>query len=116
MDPALRVYADHERLEQVLVNLIANAVRHGRPPVHVTAEALGDTVRIAVRDHGPGVPPEHQGALFERFGGDSDHPDSVGLGMWIVRLLVEAHGGTVGYESAGPGARFIVSLPAAETA
>lgn len=111
-DPALRVYADQERLEQVLVNLVANAVRHGQPPIHVTAESVGHTVRIAVRDHGPGVPPQRQAALFDRFGGDSDHPDSVGLGMWIVRLMVEAHGGTVGYEPADPGARFTVSLPA----
>lgn len=111
IDPGLRVYADRERLEQVLVNLIANAVRHGQPPVQVTAEGVDHTVRIAVRDHGPGVPAERQAALFERLGGDSDHPDSVGLGMWIVRLLVEAHGGAVAYESADPGARFVVSLP-----
>jgi signal transduction histidine kinase len=111
-DPELRVHADPERLEQVLVNLIANALRHGQPPVDVTAEQVGDTVRIVVRDHGPGVPPERGLALFERLGGDADHPDSVGLGLWIVRLLAEAHGGSVAYEPAEPGARFTVSLPA----
>ena len=110
-DPELRLYADPERLEQVLINLVTNAVRHGEPPVLVTAERAGGTVRIAVRDHGPGVPAHRRAALFERLVGDSDHPESVGLGMWIVRLLVEAHGGSVTYEPAEPGARFVVTLP-----
>ena len=110
-EPRLRVYADPERLEQVLINLLTNAVRHGRPPVVVTAERDDAAVRIAVRDHGPGVPPERQAALFGRLVGDSDHPDSVGLGMWIARLLVEAHGGEVSYAPAAPGACFTVSLP-----
>ena len=112
VDAGLQVYADPERLEQVLINLIANAIRHGQPPVVVTAERADTTVRITVRDHGPGVPEHRRAALFERLAGDSDHPDSVGLGMWIVRLLVEAHGGDVAYEPAAPGARFTVSLPA----
>jgi signal transduction histidine kinase len=115
VEPGLKVQADPERLEQVLVNLIANAVRHGQPPVLVTAERVDHAVRIAVRDHGPGVPPDRRATLFHRLGGDADHPGSVGLGMWIVRLLVEAHGGTVDYEPADPGAVFTVSLPAGTT-
>lgn len=111
VDSGLRVYADKERLEQVLVNLIANAVRHGRPPVIVTAEDTDDAVRIHVRDHGPGVPAHRRPGLFDRLGGDSDDAESVGLGMWIVRLLTEAHGGTVSYERVEPGALFTVSLP-----
>ncbi len=114
VDPGLRVSADPDRLEQVLINLITNAVRHGEPPVVVTADRADHTVRIVVRDHGPGVPADRRAALFERLVGDSDHPESVGLGMWIVRLLVEAHGGAVSYEPAAPGARFTVSLPAGE--
>jgi signal transduction histidine kinase len=111
VDPALPVHADPERLEQVLVNLLTNAVRHGGPPVVLSAEPVDEAVRITVRDHGPGVPEHRRDALFQRLAGDSDHPDSVGLGMWIVRLLVEAHGGTVTYEDAAPGARFTVTLP-----
>jgi signal transduction histidine kinase len=110
-EPGLQVYADPERLEQVLINLLTNAVRHGEPPVLLTAERVGDAVQIVVRDHGPGVPEHRRDVLFERLVGDADHPDSVGLGMWIVRLLVEAHGGCVAYEPAAPGARFTVSLP-----
>jgi signal transduction histidine kinase len=111
-EPGLKAYADPDRLEQVLINLVANAVRHGQPPVLVTAERVGETIRIAVRDHGSGVPEHRLPALFERLVGDADHPESVGLGMWIVRLLVEAHGGEIAYEPADPGARFTVSLPA----
>jgi signal transduction histidine kinase len=111
VDPAVQAYVDPERLEQVLINLLANAVRHGKPPVVLSAERVGAAVRIEVRDHGGGVPVERLPALFERLVGDSDHPESVGLGMWIVRLLVEAHGGHLGYEPAEPGARFVVTLP-----
>ena len=116
VEPTLQAYVDPERLEQVLINLLANAVRHGAPPVVLTAESVGDAVRIAVRDHGVGVPADRLPSLFERLVGDSDHPASVGLGMWIVRLLVEAHGGHLGYEPAEPGARFVVTLPDGEGA
>jgi signal transduction histidine kinase len=107
----LHVYADPERLEQVLINLTTNALRHGQPPIVISAEANGQDARIEVRDHGAGVPPTRVATLFNRLGGDADHPESVGLGMWIVRLLAEAHGGSVAYEPAGPGARFAVTIP-----
>ena len=111
VEPGLRVHADAERLEQVVINLLTNAVRHGQPPVVLTAERAAGGVRLTVRDHGPGVAEDRRATLFDRLGGDAGHPDSVGLGMWIVRLLVEAHGGTVRYEPARPGARFTVWLP-----
>ena len=95
----------------MLINLLADAVRHGEPPVVLTAERVGGPVCIALRDHGAGAPAERLSSLFERLVGDSDHPASVGLGKWIVRLLVEAHGGHLGYEPADPGARFVVTLP-----
>lgn len=69
-----------------------------------------------MRDHGTGVPDERKATLFDRLGGDSAHPESVGLGMWIVRLLVEAHGGDVVYEPADPGARFTVRIPSGDAA
>lgn len=112
VEPGLEVYADPERLEQILVNLIANAARHGRPPIVISAHAEERTVVLEVRDHGDGVPAGRVPRLFVRLGGDARHPDSVGLGMWIVRLLTEAHGGSVRYEPAEPGARFVVTLPA----
>lgn len=109
--PEVRLYADPERIEQVLTNLLQNAVRHGGPPVIVSAEQRGHTVRVVVRDHGPGAPESDRDTLFERLGSHAVRSDSVGLGLWIVRLLVEAHGGDVAYEPAEPGARFVVSLP-----
>jgi signal transduction histidine kinase len=120
--PALHVHADPERLEQMLVNLTTNALRHGSPPVFLTAEERDGFVRLVVRDHGAGVPEPVRPRLFERFGGDGGRggsptpgsdAGSVGLGLWIVRLLAEAHGGSIGYEPAAPGARFVLSLPAA---
>jgi signal transduction histidine kinase len=110
-DPSLVVTADPERLEQMLINLIANALRHGRPPVVVGAAAVADRVRIEVRDHGPGVRPEIRDRLFDPFAGSADQPGSTGLGLWIVDRLARAHGGGVGYEPADPGARLVLTLP-----
>jgi len=114
VDEDLQVRADPDRLEQILVNLTANALRHGRPPVDISARRKDHVVQIDVRDHGAGVPEHVEGRLFGRLEGDAGHPDSVGLGMWIARLLVEAHGGTITYQPANPGARFRVCLPAPE--
>jgi signal transduction histidine kinase len=110
----LVVRADRERLEQIVLNLTTNALRHGAPPIVVGGDLdqAGDAVTavLSVRDHGRGVPADEVPQLFERFTADDD-PSSVGLGLWIVRLLAEAHGGTVHYEPADPGARFVVRLP-----
>ena len=112
VDPELTVPADPERLEQILVNLISNAALHGRPPIVISGDRAGGEVRIAVRDHGAGVPAAVRDGLFSRFAGDAAGPDSVGLGLWIVRQLARAHGGDVHYEQADPGACFVVTLPA----
>lgn len=108
----LVLWGDIDRLTQVLLNLLRNAAVHGEPPVELTARAVDDGVRLEVRDHGPGVPPELTEELFEGFTRGL-RPDSVGLGLWIVRMLVEAHGGRVDHEQADPGARFAVWLPSA---
>lgn len=99
----LRVWADRERLEQVLVNLINISSHHGAPPLVVSAELSGTGVEISIRDHGPGVPEAEVPHLFERFSSSDHAPQSVGLGLWVVRLLTEAHDGTVRYEYADPG-------------
>jgi signal transduction histidine kinase len=103
------VWADPMRLEQVVHNLLENAAKHGEPPIEVDAVAAGDDVVLTVRDHGPGVPDDVD--LFTAFA--SSGTGSVGLGVWIVRQLVVAMGGTTAYEDAGPGARFVVRLPSA---
>lgn len=113
--PDLTVWADRERLEQILMNLASNAARHGAPPVDVSATSDVSGVSISVRDHGAGVPEQDVQDLFERLSPHGTAPQSVGLGLWIVRLLTEAHGGSVRHEPADPGARFVVRLPAATT-
>jgi signal transduction histidine kinase len=110
----LTVTADPERLQQIVVNLATNALRHGAPPVVISADTDGERVSLSVRDHGPGVPAAAQPSLFQQFQAGSGE-DSVGLGLWIVRELALAHGGEVRYEPAEPGARFVVTLPFAST-
>jgi signal transduction histidine kinase len=111
VDPALVLTMDRERFEQIVVNLVGNGLRHGVPPVEVRVTADGSTGRLEVRDHGPGVPAAGQARLFTRFG--SDNPGSVGLGLWIVGQLAQAHGGEAHYEDRGDGARMVVTWPGA---
>ncbi|HEY0951047.1 HAMP domain-containing sensor histidine kinase [Nocardioides sp.] len=112
-DPGLEIDVDPERIEQVLYNLVSNALRHGRPPVVISAVALPGVVEIAVEDQGDGVPAADVSLLFDRFSAADHSPHSVGLGLWIVRILAEAHDGSVRYEAPRGGARFVVTLPAA---
>lgn len=113
----LRALVDPRRLEQVLVNLVANASRYGQR-IWVTALRRGDRVMISVEDDGPGVPDELVPDLFEPFvRGPAARGDGSGLGLTITRRLVEALGGTIGYEPRDPnGARFVVWLPLAAAA
>jgi signal transduction histidine kinase len=110
----LTVLADRGRLEQILVNLTNNSVRHGGGPVLLGAELVAGAVVLSVRDHGPGVAPEATSRLFTRLADGRPGTDSVGLGLWIVRMLTEAHGGSVSQENATPGAVFRVRLPQPE--
>ena len=106
---------DRARLDDVLANLLSNAVKYGQgKPIEVSVEAGERSARLTVRDHGIGLAPEDQARVFERFErAVSGHEyGGLGLGLYIVRELVQAHGGTVRVESApGAGAAFIVELP-----
>jgi len=106
---------DRMRLDQVVTNLVANAVKYGRRrPVEVEVSASGPAAVLRVRDHGIGIAPETLAAIFERFerGANSGTVQGLGLGLWIARMLVEAHGGTIGVESRlGEGSTFTVTLP-----
>ncbi|HZZ83854.1 MAG TPA: CHASE domain-containing protein [Anaeromyxobacteraceae bacterium] len=106
---------DPLRLDHVVTNLVANAIKYGPgKPVEVLLEEEGDRARLVVRDRGIGIAPVDQRRIFGRFeravagtafGG-------FGLGLWIARQTVEAHGGTISVESAaGQGATFTVVLP-----
>jgi PAS domain S-box-containing protein len=93
---------DGLRIEQVLVNLLSNASKYGaRKPVGLVIDADATTARIVVRDHGIGIPPEAMGRIFGRFQRaiSSQHYGGLGLGLYLVAQIVEAHGGTVRADS-----------------
>jgi signal transduction histidine kinase len=106
---------DRLRLEQVAANLLSNAVKYGMGhPVEVDLRREGDAARLSVRDRGIGIEHGHEARIFERFGRAVPvrHYGGLGLGLWVVRRIVEAGGGTVQVESApGAGATFTVRLP-----
>jgi signal transduction histidine kinase len=105
---------DRERLDRVLTNLLSNALKFGAGrPVEVRVHAEGTLARLVVKDQGIGIPTEAQGRLFGRFErvGGTGQPGA-GLGLYIVRQLTEAHGGTVHLVSQpGHGAAFTLELP-----
>jgi signal transduction histidine kinase len=118
VDDAARVLADAGRLEQMLRNLISNAKRHTPPDgaIEIRARRDGGVVRIAVRDTGCGIAPEHLPHVFERFYRADPSRDratgGAGLGLAIVRRLAEAHGGsaTAHSDGEGRGSTFTVEL------
>ena len=116
------VWCDPSRLEQALQNLVANALRHTPEGGQVTlvAEKAGEGVRLIVRDTGPGIPEEHLPRIFDRFyKSDASRTDPYsqsgsGLGLSIVKAIVERHGGTVAAANTpGGGAEFAITLPRA---
>ncbi|HEX8907981.1 MAG TPA: protoglobin domain-containing protein [Anaeromyxobacteraceae bacterium] len=109
----LEVEGDPGQLRQVFVNLLSNAVHAASPEGEVRVQALrGDgNVAVAVEDSGPGVDPSVAARLFEPLITTKDR--GIGLGLALVKRIVERHGGSVGYEARpGGGARFTVLLPA----
>jgi signal transduction histidine kinase len=111
----LEAVVDSTALDCMLSNLVANALRHGEPPVTVTAARRDTHLRLAVEDRGEGVRPEFAPRLFDRFtrGPEAQaRTDGSGLGLAIARAYARAHGGDIVYEPAMPhGARFEVVLP-----
>ena len=116
----MEVIGDVGRLDQVLSNLMANALRHTPPggSIALEAEPIDGAVRIVVRDTGEGIPPEDLPYVFDRFwrGDRSRSPAGgvgSGLGLAIARQLVQAQGGRISVESQlGQGTVFTIELPA----
>ncbi|HEV8321475.1 MAG TPA: ATP-binding protein [Myxococcota bacterium] len=108
---------DRARLEQVVSNLLSNALKYGAgKPVRVSVDLAGATARLEVRDHGIGIPAPRQARIFERFerAVSSAHYGGLGLGLYIVRRVLNALGGSVRVASEpGAGATFVVELPCA---
>ena len=124
--PLPRTWADPDRVDQIMINLIDNALIHGAGTVTVRVEAgavdliggaSGDTrpaIVVSVSDEGSGIPERLRSVIFTRFWHGPDH-GSTGLGLYIVKALVEAHGGCIA-ASTGPsgGAVFTFSLPSGD--
>jgi NtrC-family two-component system sensor histidine kinase KinB len=112
-----QVFADPDRLQLVFTNLLNNAIRYSPPDGEVIVRARRDeeAVRFEVVDRGPGIAPEHQSGLFEKFFRVPGSPQGgSGLGLFIARGIVQAHGGRIGVESAaGAGATFWFTIPVA---
>ncbi|MBL8698364.1 MAG: PAS-domain containing protein [Alphaproteobacteria bacterium] len=120
-DVAPTIEADPALLEQVFANLLSNAAKYSGPSrdVTVVVEAAADGVRIAVRDHGIGIPADELSQLFTRFfrARTAQGIAGTGIGLHLVRTLVEAHGGQVAVASeVGAGSTFTVQLPRTRSA
>ena len=119
LDPTIgQLFGDRDKLTQVLANLLSNAIKYSPNggEIVVTTRREGEAVHLLVRDHGMGIPKEALEAIFERYGRVESqatrHIQGTGLGLPIVRQIVQLHGGTVWAESTvGEGSVFHVRLP-----
>ncbi len=109
------ITADPDRLEQVLQNLLSNAIKYGRGrPIEVRVGADAERAWLSVRDEGVGIAAEGQARLFQRFErlASERHYGGLGLGLWIVKQIVDALDGRIRVESAPDlGSTFTVELP-----
>jgi two-component system phosphate regulon sensor histidine kinase PhoR len=114
-----QVVADEDKLDQVLTNLVNNAVKYAPSggEIRVVGETIDDGIRISVSDQGIGIPPDQLDKIFERFHKietEGAGSEGAGIGLYIVRHLVELHGGKIEVESKfGEGSTFTMELPLA---
>ena len=110
-----KITADPGRIEQVLINLVENAIKYAKPGlVTVSGEDGGDRVVVRVADEGEGIDPDHLPNIFLKFyrRGSGERRTGTGLGLYICRGIVQAHGGELAVERSGPsGTVFAVRLP-----
>jgi PAS domain S-box-containing protein len=106
---------DRRRLEQMVTNLLSNAIKYGRgKPIEIEVDSDGDRARLRVRDHGIGISPQDRSRIFLQFerAVSGRHYGGLGLGLWIVRQIAEALGGSISVESEpGKGSTFTAELP-----
>jgi PAS domain S-box-containing protein len=118
------VVADRDKVMQILINLISNALKYSPGgTIELSAQVEGKFLKISVRDEGPGIPPDEQERLFQRFSrapsrsvgtGQKAKPTGTGLGLFLTRYLVESHSGQIWVESeVGKGSTFHFTLPLA---
>jgi signal transduction histidine kinase len=112
----LRVHGERGGIVQILVNILGNAVRHSPDQgiVAIGLESAAGECRVMIADQGPGIAPDHQQRIFERYERLGDAPDGSGLGLAIALRLARSMDGDIALDSAlGEGARFTLILPAA---
>ncbi|MXV16660.1 sensor histidine kinase [Hufsiella ginkgonis] len=119
LEPRLIVKGDKMRMEQVITNLVANAVKYapGSPKIDITAAGKQNEIIVCVKDYGPGISRENQAYIFTQFyrvTNDEHHVSGLGLGLYITREIIKRHGGRIWVESEpGNGASFIFAVPQA---
>ncbi|MBT3397050.1 MAG: ATP-binding protein, partial [Alphaproteobacteria bacterium] len=113
-----QIRGDHDRLSQVMANLLSNATKFSPEggSVEVSITSNGSFVRVAVADYGPGIPQESRDTIFDRFTQahqtDSSRIGGTGLGLSICKSIIEHHAGTIGFETEdGSGSTFYFELP-----
>jgi PAS domain S-box-containing protein len=115
LEPRIEGTWDRLRIDQVVTNLVSNAVKYGlENPIVISASRNDDQAIITVRDEGIGISPENLNSIFERFvrATTRSKHDGLGMGLWITKQILEAHGGTVTAESElGKGSMFTVRIP-----
>lgn len=115
----VRIKGDHDRLMQVMYNLLSNASKFSpeNTTVEIGAQVINDAVKITVTDHGPGISKDFQSVIFDRFtqydASDSRRVGGTGLGLSISKALVEKHGGRIGFDTSDQGTTFYVEIPMA---
>jgi len=103
---------DRERLMQIVRHLVTNAIRHAGGAIDIRVRPAGTAVDIIIEDAGPGIPASERERLFDRFDRKGTRTrGGLGVGLWVVKTLCHAMGGTVGITETVRGACFIVTLP-----
>lgn len=112
--PSVKATWDKTRIEQVITNLMMNAIKYAPGKIELKAEVHGGEVRIEMRDHGPGIEADKLSTIFNRFerAATSDKVGGLGLGLFIVKEIVEGHQGRIDVSTElGKGSSFVVTLP-----
>ncbi|MDE2313978.1 MAG: CHASE3 domain-containing protein [Elusimicrobia bacterium] len=109
----IRVKVDRARIHQVLANLISNAIKHSPKgaAVEIRSESLEASVKISIRDRGPGIPENFRSRVFQKFAQAGSAAGGTGLGLSVAKSIVERLGGSIGFETSQDGTTFYFTLP-----